>query len=69
MNTKKSPQREVYIPGDPVIEAYRAKLLKAWNSPEDIESLFAQREAYTASLWNHIPQDDTLKKIDKILWL
>jgi len=29
MNTKKSPQREVYIPGDPVIEAYRTKLLKA----------------------------------------
>jgi len=69
MNTKKSPQREVYIPGDPVIEAYRTKLLKAWNSPKDIESLFAQREADTAALWSNTPQDDTLKKIDKILWL
>ncbi len=69
MNTKKPHQREVYIPGDPVIEAYRTKLLKAWNSPEDIESLFDQREADTAALWSNIPQDDTLKKIDKILWL
>ncbi len=60
---QKNTQREVYIPWDPVIEAYRRKLLKAGNSPEVIEDLFAKRDTDIKALWKKIQS-----KVNKVLW-
>lgn len=70
METKKSLEREIYISGDPVVEAYRKKLLEAWNSPEDIESLFAKREQDIENIGTYDSQrDDIAEKVRKWLWI
>ncbi len=51
MSKENISKREIYIPWDPIVEAYRLKLLKAGNTPEDIENLFAQRENDMNNKW------------------
>lgn len=70
MSKENISEREIYIPWDPIIEAYRLKLLKAGNTPEDIENLFAQRENDMNNIWTYDShKDDIAEKVNKLLWL
>lgn len=70
MNKENINEREIYISWDPIVEAYRLKLLKAGNSPEDIENLFAKREIDMNNIGKYDShKDDIAEKVNKLLWL